>query len=180
MTLLTASLPERADMLAEAVGSVRAQTYIPEAHLIGVDHHRRGASVIYNALARAADTMWISFLDDDDLLDPNHLETLLDNSQDADVVYTNCRAEGHTFTNYGVPYSDVLLDTHCIISITALLRRSFFEKVGGFRNESGYDWRLWQRIVMAGARVRQLTDTTWTYRYHGANQSYGELEVSYG
>lgn len=181
VSVLTASLPERGEMLAEAVASVRAQTYVPEAHLIGVDHHRLGAPIIYNALARAADTVWISFLDDDDLLDPNHLETLMDNSTEADVVYANCRSEGHEFSLYGRPFSEADLQDHCLVPITALIKRSVFEKAGGFANESGYDWRLWQRAVSSGARVRQLHAQTWLYRrHHLGNQSHGELEVSYG
>lgn len=176
MTVLTASIPERALMLTEAMASVQAQTHKPVAHLVGVDHHRRGAPAIYNGLARSVRTGWMTFLDDDDLLDTDHLETLVANSDDADIVYSACHLEGeHTFLNYGLPFTPELAKERSIIPITALVRRTLFNKAGGFKDEDGYDFEFWRRCLALGARVRQVTRCTWTYRYHQHNHSHGQL-----
>ena len=87
VTVITPSMPSRERFLAEAMASVAAQT-VPVAHLIIVDEGRSVAEK-RNALVEAADTEWVAFLDDDDLLDPHHIETLL--GHDADVVIPYCR-----------------------------------------------------------------------------------------
>ena len=93
ITVLTPTLPERHDMLAEAVRSVGNQTLGPEVHLIGVDHARAGIVPVVNKLARSATTDWVSRLDDDDLIDPQHFELLSSESDNADVIYSWCRVE---------------------------------------------------------------------------------------
>lgn len=177
VALITASLPERRAMLSEAVASVAAQSTLPDVHLVGVDHRREGAAVVYNRLAAAVDTEWVTFLDDDDLIDSDHLAFLIGAAgDDVDVVYNGCRCVGpHDFTTYNTPFdADLLRERNCV-PITALVRRSLFERAGGFRTEWGYDWLLWCRILEAGGRFFSTGAVTWTYRRHGANQSYGEL-----
>ena len=179
VTLLTASLPERGHMLAEAVASVTAQKVPPVAHLIGVDHAREGAATVYNRLAGMVDTGWVTFLDDDDLLDPNHLEMLLGHCQGADVVYTWCRPVGHSFRLYNQPFDRNLLRRRSIVPITAMVRTEFYARAGWMRHEDGYDWRFWQRVADAGASFRCVPEITWQYRRHElGNQSHGELLIA--
>ena len=179
VTLLTASLPERKDLLAEAVASVAAQTVHPVVHLVGIDHAREGAATVYNRLAGMVDTPWVTFLDDDDLLDPNHLETLLDNCGGCDVVYTWCRAVGHNFRLYNQPFDRKLLFQRSIVPITAMVRTEFYARAEWMRHEDGYDWRFWQRVANAGATFRCVPEITWTYRRHElGNQSHGELVIA--
>lgn len=175
VTVLTASLPERASMLAEAVASVAAQDLAPRAHLISIDLHRNGAVPTYNDLAGLVQTEWLTFLDDDDMLLPDHLSTLWGAREDVEVVYAGCEATGGSFDLYSVPFDHVTLERRSIVPVTAMVRTEWFFKVGGFPDVWGYDWRLWQRLSSAGARFRQQTERTWVYRFHGANQSRGEL-----
>lgn len=171
VTVLTASIPERAHTLTEAVASVNAQTLPPQAHLIGVDHAKRGAPHILNELAATAATEWLCVLDDDDTLLPHHLETLLANSDDADVIYAWCEPVGHDFRQYNQRFAPSMLQHRSIVSHTALFRRDLWVKVEGWVDEWGYDWRFWQRCLTAGARFRSLPEVTWRYVYHGKNQS---------
>lgn len=175
ITVLTASMPERSELLAEAIRSVKDQTVQPLAHLVGIDIAKRNAPLVYNDLAKAATTQWITFLDDDDLLDSDHLERLSKEAgPDVDVVYSGCRSEGfYNYTYYNEPFNKDRLNDRSIIPITALVRRRVFNRVGGFRDESGYDWHLWRRIADVGGRFKQVNKITWTYRFHDlGNQSW--------
>lgn len=177
IAILTASVPERGGMLTEAIASVAAQTVAPEAHYIGIDYYRRGPVSIYNQLAQDVGTEWMTFLDDDDLLEPFHLEALLEQRHDADVVYAPCHPNHHP--GYQEPFSHDHLGDSSIVPITAMVRASFFHRVGGFQDEWGYDWKLWQRISQLGARFVRLDTPSWTYRTHvhpnHKNLSFGEL-----
>lgn len=176
VTVLTASLPERGAMLAEAIASVAEQTVLPEAHLISVDHHREGAAHAYNRVLAAVETEWVTFLDDDDLLLPHHIETLMANSDGADVVYAWCRSEGHDFRLYNQPFNANLLESRSIVPITAMVRTSLALEVGGMVQEWGYDWRFWRRVCRRTDRIVSVPEVTWVYRRHDlGNQSYGEL-----
>lgn len=176
ITVLTASLPERRGMLAENMASVAAQSLPPAAHLIGVDYARRGGAATYNTLLWAVKTPWFCCLDDDDSADPVHLETMASVGIDGwDVVYTYCRSEGRTFEQYNRPFSGDEVESNSIVPITALCRTALAEKVGGFPPTWDYDRAFWAALHRAGARFLAVPTVTWTYRYHGANQSHGQL-----
>ncbi len=174
VTVITPTVPERAELLAEAARSVTAQALAPRDHLIGVDLHRRGPAEIRNRLTRAADTDWVAFLDDDDLLDPNHLEVLAAHTDDADVVYPWCRLDppdaiGDQFYNNHFD-RDALRDRG-IFPVTVLARRDALLAAGGFRPTDRYeDWGLWNRMADRDARFRCVPEPTWTYRFHSAGQ----------
>lgn len=164
VTVITASLPERARLLAEAIASVVAQT-VPVAHLIGIDAGA-GVAEIRNRLVAAADTEWVGFLDDDDLLDPHHVHTLLWASHGADVVIPYCRFDGPPLPEgyCNRPYSRLELRRHGIFPITVLARRQAVLDVGGFSSTGWDDWKLWNAMADAGARFATVRQVTWTYR----------------
>ena len=164
ITVITATLPERADLLERAVASVALQTLRPEAHLVGVDHRRRGGAAMKNLLAYAADTEWLAILDDDDHLYPDHLLKLLAASGDADVVYSWCDSTGDAFPNYNQSWEGVdALRGSSRVSHNAIVRTSLFKEVGGFPLERGYDWRFWIKAADAGARFACVPERTWFY-----------------
>jgi glycosyltransferase involved in cell wall biosynthesis len=164
ITVITATLPERADLLERAVASVALQTLRPEAHLVGVDHRRRGGAAMKNLLAYAADTEWLAILDDDDHLYPDHLLKLLAASGDADVVYSWCDSTGDSFTAYNQGWEGVdALRGSSRVSHNAIVRTSLFKAVGGFPLERGYDWLFWIKAAEAGARFVCVPERTWFY-----------------
>lgn len=181
VTVLTASLPERAVLLGEACQSVRDQIIAPDAYLIGVDTHRNGGPAVYNQLARAVDTDHLVLLDDDDLLHPDHLLTLLQHQTDADIVYTPAKVEQRPgapeFTNYDQPFNLDLLRRQCIVAPTALIPTGLWHEIGGLTDGPGYDWRFWLAAVNAGATFLRIDRETWNYRLNTGfgNHSWGEL-----
>lgn len=176
VSVLTAALPSRTAMLAEAKASVLAQTYPDVEHLIGIDDDRQGAGAVLNRLLTVASGDWVMVLDDDDLLAPNHIDVLVAASDDVDVVYSYPRVEGGTFINYHQPFDARLLaaNFNCV-SHTALIRAEALRGVDGWRNVKAFDLDLWRRMEQAGAEFRQVRQETWTYRIHGSNWSRGTL-----
>lgn len=179
VTVLTPTLPERAEMLRECILSVQAQTVQPEAHLIWCDTERAGCAAALNKLWPRAVTEWVAVLADDDLIDPEHLQVLLAQAQvsayagPVDVVYSYCRVVGRKdgwtpnkpFSAWGVRQG-----THPIPA-TALIRRSLVEKLNGWRQPPGgyEDEDFWRRALDVGARFVQVRRITWSYRWHGGN-----------
>lgn len=176
ITVLTASLPERAGMLTENLASVATQRFAPAAHLVAVDHARAGGAATYNRLLAAVDTEWFCCLDDDDTADPDHLEVMARAATpNLDVVYTYCRSFGREFTQYNQPFDPAQVASNSIVPITALCRTDLMRKAGGFPDTWDYDRAAWVAVHRAGGRFLAIPTVTWTYRYHGANQSYGQL-----
>jgi hypothetical protein len=177
VTVITASLPSRSSVLADAVASVAAQT-APCAHLIAVDASSTVAEA-RNRLVAAATTEWVAFLDDDDLLDPDHLDTLLEHAGDADVVIPYCRFDGpplpEKFCNR--PYDRRALRQHGIFPITVLARRQAVLDAGGFGGR-WEDWDLWNRMADAGARFVTVPKATWTYRTSTADRRTDRLQAA--
>jgi GT2 family glycosyltransferase len=193
VAVLTPSLPERGDLLAEAVESVRAQSLAPAVHAIGIDYDDVGIGAMLNGLARGTDAEWLARLDDDDLLKPNHLAVLSARADEADIVYSWCEVapvNGETPTpsvlgeGGWVPNQDFDADRlreGNYIPATALVRRSLWEKIGGWLEDGwGFrtprkdpaateDWDFWLRALDADARFVCVPEVTWTYRYHGGN-----------
>ncbi len=165
VTVVTASLPERSEMLAQALASVAAQTVPVQAHLVGVDHARRGGAAMKNALASAVTTEWTMVLDDDDLLLPEHVATLLAQAGRHDVIYSAPVVEGDpNFTLYAEPFSVEMLRRASIVSHTALVRTELLLDLGGWPISAGYDWHLWRSAADAGASFLKVDGATWIYR----------------
>lgn len=169
ITVITPSLPERADMLAELAADLEAQTYQDFTHLIEVDAAHDGPATVRNRLAKTTDAEWLAFIDDDDRVYPNHLEVLLEVAESgADVCYTLC-------DGFDVPHDC----THCslhgarnTVPVTTLVRRSMFVKAGGFPSDRYEDFGLWKRILRAGGTFQCDHRVTWQYRIHAASRTF--------
>lgn len=165
VTMITASLGRRPELLAEAMASVAAQIR-PAAHLIGIDP--RPVAVVRNELIRAAATEWVGFLDDDDVLDVDHVSQLacVAEDLDVDVVIPHCRFLGPPLPRgyCNRPFDREALRRHGIFPITVLARRQAVLDAGGFALEGWDDWELWNAMADNGCRFHVTPKVTWTYR----------------
>ena len=88
MSIVTPSIPERADYLYELERSVEGQTFEQWEHLVEIDKERQGCAATVNKLAHEARGEWLLIMADDDILLPRALAILLEHSENADVVYS--------------------------------------------------------------------------------------------
>ncbi|MEN3337128.1 MAG: hypothetical protein V7647_804, partial [Acidobacteriota bacterium] len=168
VSVLTPSIPERAEMLSECEASVAAQTFGDWEHLVVVDEARKGCAVTMNRLAADAQGDWLLPLADDDLLLPGCLRALLDRTDDADVIYAPPLVTGNEDRWW-------FFQAPPAIPSFALIRAELWRELGGYdesllREE---DRDLWVRALAAGARfVRFDDEPCWVYRQHSGNKSF--------
>jgi glycosyltransferase involved in cell wall biosynthesis len=177
----------RPALLRQALHSLDTQTYMPIEVLVVHDGGRAqfslrdeiitshvalhwlpiekaGRSVAGNVGLRAAAGEYIGFLDDDDILKPNHVATLVDAlHQNAGVDLVYAAALEMPVTAAGValhkrsrtvlhkPFSPLRLLYGNIFPIqAALFRRKLYDRHGGFDEALDVleDWDLWLRYAM--------------------------------
>lgn len=165
VTVITATMPGREALLTEAIQSVSEQTYTPTDHLIGVDYIQRGGARPKNLLASAVTTPWIATLDDDDAFYPNHLATLMELADSADVVYSYCDVTGpDPWLAYNQPFDPDVLSRTSSVSHNALVRTQLVLDLEGWDEVKGYDYLFWLKALDAGARFVCVPEVTWKYR----------------
>ncbi len=155
-------------MRVECELSVRAQTTdLPYEHIVEPDPERTGCAATMNRAAARAKGQWLLPLADDDLLLPGCLNSLLDHSVDADIVYAppclNSNEDRAWF--FQAPPA---------IPSFALIRHDLWNELGGYdeslRHEEDRD--LWIKALSAGARFVRVDEPCWVYRQHSANKSF--------
>jgi glycosyltransferase involved in cell wall biosynthesis len=182
VSLLTPTIEGREELLAECAESVQAQTE-EVAHLIYLDTNREGPAVCRNRMIDLCQSEYVGFVDDDDLLDPHHVESLmalLANGQSlADVAWSRCRVEaapGVWAPRIPQPlrpdYRQLLRGGRNFIPVTVIARVSAIREAGGFDPADRYeDYELWRRMLRLGHRFAYLPVETWTYRFLGENRT---------
>jgi glycosyltransferase involved in cell wall biosynthesis len=187
VTIITATIPTRADLLARAVASVKVQTLQPAAHLIMEDTEKIGGAAVLDKLLKKVRTKYVAVLDDDDELLPRHIEAIYTSitESDADLVYPWFRYQtsgnaGHLERYFGVAWSND--DVHQV-PITWIAKTLTIKRAGGFSegyitesmdldsggNRIGYDFILIQRLVAHDRIIKHHPEITWVY--HDDRQS---------
>ncbi len=125
----------------------------------------------------------LAFLDADETVDEDWLETALDAMNEQDVDYLGCNVEltlpedtlvGRYNQRTGFPVKDYLENEHFAPTCALLVRREVFEDVGLFdeRLISGGDMEFGQRVHAAGYDQGYAEDAT---VYHPARTSFESL-----
>jgi glycosyltransferase involved in cell wall biosynthesis len=138
-----------------------------------------GTAVARNAGAAAARSEWLLFLDADDLLLPEYLErqtAFAGTHPGFDIYSSNALLEmpdGTTCEFWSGPRSR---HVHCLevedqiressILIMSLVRRSVFDRLGGFRSLHSEDYDFWLRALLGGARHIYNPIALAVYRRH--------------
>lgn len=175
IAVLVVSLPERIELLKEALDSVHAQTLQPDDVVVGIDPRRLGEVGNMNRLIDATDSEWLAFLHDDDLWLPQHLETAM-HHQDADVVVSRfdlVNRPWSTIEPWHEDFADLRFTNWIGSPSMVVARRETFghwcEPYGPFR---WVDWANYNRLLDSGARFADTQTVTTQYRFMGGNGSW--------
>lgn len=191
------TIPGREHLLQRAVQSVLRQTVLPVELHVQVDKDRRGAAWARNEALTLVTTEWVCWLDDDDELLPEHIETMLAGADEseADLIYTYAEfvggrdplairiGEDFVPEPIDVPWSLVaetsLRKYGNFIPVTNMVRTEAMRAVGGFPEPGTFgdrpssdceDYGLLLRLLNAGYRFYHVCGVrTWRYHYHDAN-----------
>jgi Glycosyl transferase family 2 len=184
VTVLIPSIPTRGRMLNRAFVSVLNQMRQADAIIVSLDHDRLGAAGNRNRALEGVTTEWVAFLDDDDEFQPEHLLVLLQNSDDADVIYTGCTVIGpqgqeiplkEEWGRFGEPFDAGLLRKKSYLPVTCLARTELlhqwerpFEAPAGTDYD---DWGMYLKLLGKGARFKHVAQKTWIWFHTGFNTS---------
>lgn len=169
ITVVTPTIPGRDEFLAEARASVETQTLPVVAHLVELDSEHLGPGPTMNKLVPQTATEWVSILADDDLYDPDHLETLAAHSANADIVLSWCRflgAEGPARPLGGFKIADLRERRFTGMTGCFMFRRSLYDDLGGWPEGVAEDWGFLVKAADARARFAPVYKETWSYRQH--------------
>lgn len=175
----------REERLQRAVDSVMHQTRLPDQIIVQEDTERLGAAVTRNRGLEQVTSDYVAWLDDDDLLLPNHIDRLarfLDRYQQFGLVYPIPRVEGGrdpTATSvdgawmppWGIPFGPEqeqhLREQGSFIPITHMVRTQCVNAIGGFPAPNTVRWlEDWGYLVLlldAGVKFYHLPVTTWRW-----------------
>lgn len=167
ITVITPTVPDREQLLAECHASVAALNL---RHLIAVDENHQGPAAVRNELLADVRTDWVLFLDDDDVLFPNYLDAVTPHLSDADVVYTAWQLSG-AVDPMPYPFDPDMLRKHNTIPVTACVRTGAVRAVGGFGAAELEDHELWLKLLDAGYRFRYTPVIAWHYRRSPSSRS---------
>lgn len=79
LSILTASIPERADKLEMLTAKITAQIGdLPVEHLVFLDNRKRTIGAKRDALLRIARGTFIAYVDDDDTVSPHYVSSLVE------------------------------------------------------------------------------------------------------
>lgn len=184
VTVITPHIPTRPNALARAVKSAVTQTVKPRDIIIATDLNHEGAASTRNRALRRATTTWVAFLDDDDVLLPNHLSTLLRHAEEtgADVVYAGCTVVGpdgrevpvrEEWGRFGLPFDPERLRQKSYLPVTCLARTVFAQSaLFGAPEGSIYDdWGFYLRMLDMGCAFSHVPEITWIWNHTGRNTS---------
>ncbi len=191
VTVLTATIPGREELLAQTIKSVYEQTVEVDSHLICAQSCTEGifapihGAAQQNQLLTAATTEFVMRLADDDQLLPHHIATVLPYLDDADVCYTFDANHNRPRVDCNGWSSERLVAEftrqNWIDASAAVIRTSLLRQVGGWptdwigppgfgggghfagTNINCEDWAAWYHLACAGARFVCVPEDTWLY-----------------
>lgn len=112
----------------------------------------------------------------DDLLESDYLaiaEAVLDTKREFDMVIPQYRTIGDVEELWIAEGLVPSIVTHNTVYMGSLMRRSLWEKVGGFDENipyhTLYDWEFWIRVYKSGAKAFMLDKPLYVYRVHEQN-----------
>lgn len=143
-----------------------------------ISQQNRGSGGAYNTGVRASVADWVVICSADDILMPNHLETMAHSiltAPDSDIftsngwfLYPNGRRE-LVYSRGNLANRDSWTLAHlfdrCFFSVGACYRRAVFTQMGGYDEHIyGEDYDFWLRALASGARHRYIDEALSLHR----------------
>jgi glycosyltransferase involved in cell wall biosynthesis len=180
VTVCTPTTLDRKEVLRECIESVATQRVLPTRHIILRDAKNAGPSVMRNLMLRMTNTELVAFLDDDDLMHPDHLEALTDalNESSADLATSWFDTVGAVplvprFDQWDSEAEAYMAAGMNVVPVTVVARLDSILEAGGFNPADRWeDYALWMRMLARGARFVVVPRETWTYRMLGGNRTW--------
>ena len=181
VTVCTATIPTRVELLERAIRSVTNQTLKVQEHSIKLDLDKLGQPAVLDQIIQEAKTKYVAILDDDDELLPNHIELLYKKiiETDVDLVfphfkYSNLSDAGHLEMFRGLPWDN---NNPHQVPVTWMAKREAILDVGGFSgdfdvlsyevdnqgNRIGPDFNLIKKLAKANKHITNIPEITWIY-----------------
>lgn len=166
-------------LLHRAVGSALRQTHPAAAISVAMDLTRAGAPATRQQALDQVVTPWVAFLDSDDYLYPDHLESLIGHAEEtgADYVYSYWDTDitpdilGH----YGKPFdpANPTETTITILARTGLVKEAGMQAMPDRTENTGEDFRLVLECIRLGAHIVHLPKQTWVWSHHAGGNTSG-------
>jgi len=192
ITVVTATIPGREELLGKTLASVYAQTVEVEAHLVMAQSCTEGlvppvhVALQQNHLLDSVKSAFTMRLADDDQLLPHHVEAFLPHLERADVIYSFDQGSNRPHVSLNGMSKAQLIEffskTNCIDASATAIRTKLLKRVGGwpthweggghlpgqgghFKNTwiNAEDWLCWLNLARAGARFLCIPEETWLY-----------------
>lgn len=187
ITVVIPTISPRKLLLNRALESVVGQLYPATAIVVRDDVYRRGAAWNRHVGLLQVDTEWVAFLDDDDVLWPQHLEVLVNAQREtgADYLFTWYQivdTEGNhqrdtVLGHFGKVFNPA--DPHQT-TITTMVRTELAKSVGFLGDagtheihgqRAGEDFAFTLGCIRKGAKIVHVPEITWEWHHHGFNTS---------
>lgn len=184
ITVAVPSLPARGALLTKALRSIARQQMPAAGISVALDLTRAGAAATRQRALDAVQTEWVAFLDDDDMMKPEHLRLLWQHALEtgADYVYSWFDMLGglDPFASSGHEFNEFDPEDPTETTITTLVRTELAKEVGfkaldrGHNKNSGEDYGFTLGVIAAGGKISHLIGArTWFYVVHGDGLTHG-------
>ena len=138
-----------------------------------------GQTTARNAGVASAKGEYILLVDSDDLIGKQYIsKAVAEMERDPEIKVVTCRGEffGNRTGSWNLPdYTPSLLARRNLFTISSLLRRSDYLRVGGF-DESLHcyceDWAFWIAILKDGGKAIRLPSIEFYYRVRGGSSRF--------
>ena len=171
----------RTTLLQRALKSIREQTFPVHDVIVVTDTEHEGASVTRNRGLESVTTPFVSFLDDDDIMYPRHVEVCRDAllREDAHVAYPWFDVLNGTdpLGMFGKPFDPDHLMVSNYIPVTVVAVTEKLREVGGFiphPDAAGHpneDWGCWLAVYRSGGKIVHVPERTWGWEHASQNTS---------
>lgn len=163
VSIITPVANYHSDLLPRCAASVEAQT-IPATHIVVHDVEGRGAGWTRNKGLRQIDTPFVTFLDADDLIEPDFIEECLQAYDEKRYLYTDWVQNDEY-----VPAPDCAWKGQAWHCITTLLPTVWAQHVGGFDETlpAGEDTYFYMKLTRGGMCGKRVAKPLFHYSAEG-------------